>query len=454
MSLSSSPASIEIRLPGAARLLVLIPVLLVILVGWFCLRWQVGATVSEVATAGEAPNLELARVAARWAPDDPHVHWQLGAAAQRRFSEKSLQETLREFEAAVQLSPNDVRYWEALGRALEMTGDRPAAEKALRRATFLAPNYYHPHWRLGNLLLRLNRYEEAFQHLFQAAQANGALWPQVINLAWQAYDGDVDRIADEACKDPSVRVLFATYLVGMKHYDDALRLWKTLTPDVQAKVISPGRSLRQALLDAKQFRAALEVHRDVEPRDSVPEPEAFLNGGFEDPITLPVTRPFGWTMGSNVQAQVSIINEAHGGRRSMQIVLSATNRLERINASQTMVVQPNAKYRLEFYARTDKLNSASTPVITIFDPKNNTGIASSASLPTGTHGWQKYSIDFTMSDGDGIVMTIGCPPCPVGNVCPIFGTVWYDDFILQRTSGGPGRTAVASADKETRATGR
>ena len=78
---------------------------------------------------------------------------------------------VREFEVAVRLSPNDFRYWEELGRALEMTGDRAGAEKALRRAVFLAPNYYHPHWRLGNLLLRSNRYEEAFQHLFRAAEA-------------------------------------------------------------------------------------------------------------------------------------------------------------------------------------------------------------------------------------------------------------------------------------------
>ena len=454
MSLSSSPASIEVRLPGPARLAVLIPALLIILIGWFCLRWQVGATVAEVATSGETPNLELARVAARWAPDDPFVHFRLGATTRREFTETNLQETVREFEAAVRLSPNDFRYWEELGRALEMAGDRAGAEKALRRAIFLAPNYYHPHWRLGNLLLRSNRFEEAFQHLFRAAEANQELWPQVINLAWQAYDGDVDRIATEACKDPNVRVLFATYLVGLKRYDDALRLWKTLTPDVHAKVVTPGLTLRRALLDAKQFRAALEVHRDLEPRDAVPDPEIFSNGGFEELITLPVTRPFGWTIGSNVQAQISIANEGHAGKRSMQIVLSAANRLERINASQTIVVQPGAKYRLEFYARTDKLNSASTPVVIIFDPKQGKGIASSPSLPTGTNGWQKYSVDFTMSDGDGIVMMIGCPPCSVGDICPIFGTVWYDDFILQRTSGGPGRIAAASADQETRATAR
>lgn len=454
MSLSSSPASIEIRLPGATSLLVLIPVLLAIVAGWFCLRWQVGATVSEVATTGDPPNLELARVAARWAPDDPAVHWQLGAASRREFTANNIQETVREFEAAVQLSPNDFRYWEELGRALETSGDRAGAEKALRRAAFLAPNYYHPRWRLGNLLLRSNRYEEAFQNLFRAAQANQELWPQVINLAWQAYDGDVDRIANEACKDPQVRVLFATYLVGLKLYDDALRLWKTLPPDVHAKVLNPGRVLRKALYDAKQFRGALEVHRDLEPQDAAPEPDVFSNGGFEESITVPVNRIFGWTIGSNVQAQISIINEGHSGRRSMQIVLSAANRLERITVSQMIVVQPNAQYRLDFYARTEKLNSASTPVVTIFDPKYGRVIASSAGLPTGTNGWQKYSLDFTMSDGDGIVMMIGCPPCQVGNVCPIFGTVWYDDFTFQRTSGAPGRTAVAKADQETRATTR
>ena len=68
------------------------------------------------------------------------------------------------------------------------------------------------------------------------------------------------------------------------------------------------------------------------------------------------------------------------GRRSMQIVFSASNRLERINASQTIVVQPNAKYRLEFYARTDKLNSASTPVVTVVEAAIMKGLASSAAL--------------------------------------------------------------------------
>lgn len=456
MSLSNSPASIEVRLPGSARLLLLVPAVLVILLGWFCVRWQVGATIAEVVTAGEAPNLELARVASRWAADDPYVHWRVGAAVQRDYSSHSVQETLREFQTAVRLSPNDFRYWEALGRALEMSGNPEGAEKALRRAVELAPNYYHPHWRLGNTLLRAGRYEEAFEHLFRAAEANEELWPQVINLAWAAYDQDVQRIAAEAGKSPNVRVVFATYLVGLKQYNDALGLWKTMPADVRARVISGGRTLRKALLDAKQFRAALEVHRDIErPEFGMSDPEVFANGGFEEMISLPVTQPFGWTMGSNVQAQVTIINEGRESRRSMQIVLSAANRLERINASQTIVVQPNTRYRLEYYARTEKLNSASTPVVIILDPGDSQAIAVSTALPTGTNAWRKYSVDFTTKATDGITVFIGCLPCPVGNTCPIFGTVWYDDFILSR-AGGAGdsrRTGGASTGPENRTPG-
>ena len=219
------------------------------------------------------------------------------------------------------------------------------------------------------------------------------------------------------------------------------------------KSSSPGRNLRKALLDAKQFRAALEVHRDLEPHNPH-VPEVLSNGGFEELITLPVSGPFGWTLGSNVQSQISIFNEGHSGLRSLQIVLSATTRLDRINASQTIAVQPNTQYRLEYYARTDRLSSASTPVILIVDGGDNQTIATTASLPTGTNGWQKYAVDFKTRNSDGLKLIIACLPCSVGDICPIFGTVWYDDFILQRASGGPGRVTAASANQETSATAR
>jgi tetratricopeptide repeat protein/carbohydrate binding protein with CBM4/9 domain len=452
MSLTSSPAIIERRLPGPARWLLLAPVLAVALGGWFSIRWFTGSVIAEVASTSETPDLSLARMAARWAPGDPFVHWRLGELTQRDFTAANIHEAVREYQAAVARSPNDFRFWTELGRALESAGDRPAAEAALQRAVELAPNYYHPRWTYGNVLLRSGNNAEAFPHLFRAAEAHEPLWPQVLNLAWQAYDGDVDRIANEACKEPKVRAVFAVYLIGVKRSDDALRLWQTMSGDDRRRAMEGARHLRKAFLEAGQFRAAFEVDRDIEAdRNGVPVTESVSNGGFEEPITLPVSQSFGWTLGSNVQSKLSIGTQPHSGRRSLQIVLSATNKLDRINASQLIVVEPNTQYRLECYARTEQLSSASTPIVLVVDAGSQSALAYSTPLPTGTNDWQRIALDFKTQKSDGIIVMISRLPCAVGQVCPIFGTVWYDDFNLQRGSSGAVRNNHAASRKGSRA---
>src|SRR5207302_3518032 len=126
--------------------------LLAIAGAWFAVRWYVGDTISEYASSTDANSIELARMAVRWAPDDPFAHWRLGALAEKDFSAENMTEAVREYEEAVRLSPNDYRYWGELGRGLEASGDSERAEKAFRRAVDLAPSYSYPRWYLGNLL--------------------------------------------------------------------------------------------------------------------------------------------------------------------------------------------------------------------------------------------------------------------------------------------------------------
>src|SRR5215471_3445108 len=171
---------------SAARLMLIVPLMCATVWGWFSARWYLANVISEVVTTSDTPNVDLARMATRWGPADPFTHWSLGVITQTEFSATNAQATVREFEFAVRLSPNDFRYWDELGRALEVSGNPDGAEKALRRSVDLAPNYYYPRWHLGNLLLREGKFEEAFSHLFRAATANDELWPQVFNLAWQA----------------------------------------------------------------------------------------------------------------------------------------------------------------------------------------------------------------------------------------------------------------------------
>jgi tetratricopeptide (TPR) repeat protein len=412
--------------------------------GWYGARWYVANVVSEVVTSGDTPNVDLARMATRWAPADPFTHWRLGAVAQTDFTATNIQQTVREFGFAVRLSPNDFRYWDEYGRALEAAGQPEAAEKALRRSVDLAPNYYYPRWHLGNLLLREGKFQEAFAHLFRAAAANEELWPQVFNLAWQAYDQDVDRIANDACKQSSVRAMFSIYLVGVKKFDDAVRLWKTLSVWDRSRLAGRGAELRQALVAARQFRAALDITRDTDPgRDGISEPEKLVNGGFEQPLALPTSQFFGWTIGSTGQATMTIDSSGYNSGHSLQIVFNAPNKLDRFNAAQTVVVEPNTQYHLDYFVRTEKLNSASPPVVFVLDAADGNSLGVSEAASPGTNDWKKISLDFKTRMSDGVTIVIGRLPCSVGDICPLFGTAWYDDFLLQR--GGVARSNGSQA---------
>src|SRR5262245_48832456 len=100
---------------GVARLLLIFPLVCAALWGWFGARWYLANVSSEVVTTGDSPNVDLARMATRWGPGDPFTHWRLGIVAQTDFTATNIQETVRDFAFAVQLSPNDFRYWDEYG---------------------------------------------------------------------------------------------------------------------------------------------------------------------------------------------------------------------------------------------------------------------------------------------------------------------------------------------------
>lgn len=438
---SNSQSVITIRLHSlVGRALVVLPIVLALLGAWFAVRWYVGDTIAEYASTNEAGSIELARLGVRWAPADPFAHWRLGALAEKEFSANNMAEAVREYREAVRLSPSDYRYWGELGRALEASGDSDGAEQALRRAVELAPSYSYPRWYLGNLLLREGKQEEAFQELARAAAADGQLQPQVFNLAWQFFEGNVNEITRVACPSAGVRAEFALYLAGLKKFDEAIRIWGTLSRTDQRSLSSTGDRLKQSLIDSKQFRVALKVLSDIAPEDTArPVAEQFTNGGFENPLAHASVNSFDWSIGSGAQVQSAIDAVSHNGHHSLRIIFKVPNKLDVIPVSQTVVVEPNMQYHFECFARTEALDTGSAPVLMISDAADNKALAGSAPLPTGTNDWQKISFDFkTKPNSDGVTLTLVRPPCSVGPICPILGTVWYDDFNLQRAGGRTG----------------
>lgn len=445
MTNSKSPSVVTIRLNAGTRWLLLLPALLAILGSWFVVRWYVGDTVAEYAPPVEEGGIEMARLAVRWAPDDPLTHWRLGMLEKKVFSAENMAAAVREYQLAVALSPNDYRYWMDLGRALESAGDKENGEKALRRAVDLAPAYSHPRWHFGNLLLREGKLAEAFEQLGYAAEADNQMRSQVFGLAMQVFDGDINEIARVAAVSAAARIQFAIYLSTMARFDDAMRMWATISPADRQGQRELSQELKTSLIASKQFRAALNVMRETDPNTSLPQLEQIRNGGFESSLPAPGADSFDWVVNSRSPAQIGIDSRAHNGSGSLRILFRAPNTLEKIQLSQTVIVEPGAKYRFEYYFRTEDLTTANTPILMIQDAVDNATLAETVPLPSGTNDWQRVTFEFkTNPKHDGMTIGFRRAPCGEEQICPIFGTVWYDDFSLQRIDG-PDRRESGSA---------
>jgi hypothetical protein len=364
------------------------------------------------------------------------AHWRLGSFEEKVFSAENITAAVAEYQTAVRLSPNDYRYWMEFGRALESSGDRESGEKALRRAVELAPAYSHPRWHFGNLLLREGKYNEAFEQLGHAVESDNEMRRPVFDLAMRVYEGDVNEIAKVACVSPAARLQFANYLVKVDRADDAMRIWGALGAPDRANQSELAKELEQALIDGKQFHAVLTIMRDLEPQLATAQPEQLQNGGFESELTQSVRNTFNWRIEGRASMQAGLDAQAHGGQRSLRLSFRTPRSLEKIPVSQTVVVQPGTQYRLECYVRVGDLVSSSTPAVQVTDAVDGSVLGTSSPAPSGTSAWQQITLDFaTNPKHDGITVGFYRAPCADGQICPIFGTIWYDDFNIKRHDG-------------------
>lgn len=400
---------------------------------WFVVRWYVGNTMAEYFDPDKG-DIRRLQTAVSLAPKDPLPHWRLGEIIQKRLPPDQISEAIEEYETAVSLSPNDYRFWMSLGTALEQNGETERAEKALRRSVELAPSYSFPAWYLGNLLLRQARYPEAFAELRRASEGTPELRPQLFNLAWEVYSPDVEAVKTAIGSTPEARAQFAEYLMGRERLEDSLNVWNTLSENEKKANRDAGRSMLTVLLTAKRFHNALTVWNDISSSQSYQAVIGkILDGSFEDDLPRE-TDAFGWRVKSAPQMQIGIDpTMSHVGNRSLRLTFQVHSRLDAMNISQLVAVMPATTYKFECYIRTQNLQSAATPLIQIVDAADGAVIAASPPVPVGSKGWQQLELSFKTSEKtQGINVQFARESCGENTVCPIFGTIWYDDFSISR----------------------
>jgi tetratricopeptide (TPR) repeat protein len=423
---------------GKVVVRILLIVLLLVAVAWsyFVVRWYIGNTLADYFNPAES-DLRVAQMAASLAPDDPMTHLRLGLVSQKSLPLDQQAQAIVEFEKAVSLSPNDYRMWMALGTASEQAGDPARAEQALRRAVALAPAYAYPHWYLGNLLLRTARYDDAFAELRTASEANAELQSQQFNLIWEIYNGDAEGLRKAVGESAEARARFALYLLGRQKYEEGLGLWASLSGDEKKTNREVGDALVTTLINASHYRDAMKVWNDISPNEKFnAEVGRVFDGGFEESGSYGSEVVFGWQVQPAPRVQTGIdVDKTHSGSRSLRLVFNVRTDLDTLNISHLVPVQPNTEYDFEFYVSTEKLETGGPPLVQVLDPTSSTALVTSPAPPSGTSDWTRVALSFKTGDkAEAVMIKLVRPTCGTKEqpICPIFGSVWYDDFSFKR----------------------
>jgi Tetratricopeptide repeat len=341
-------------------------------------------------------------------------------------------EAIGEYERAVALRPQDYVLWLELGRARDRANDVEGALAAFQESARLAPVYAKPHWQLGNTLFRAGRRDVAFAEIRRAVTSDPRLLPQAMTVAWSALAGDAKAL-EQAIQPqtPSAHLALASFLARHGKATEAIAQFRA------AGVVSNERRqvLLADLLASKSFEAAFEVWSSGREANDKGDRQGIVNGGFEEPIALD-DPGFGWQLASNPQAVRASLDpsEPHLGVYSLRLDWSGDSAPSTAVISQLVLVQPDARYRISFAARTRDMLSIGLPVVTVTDAGSDDGpvLQQSNALPQGTTWWQDFSLEFaTGAKTRTVLLAIRRQSCAVAP-CAAIGYVWVDDFSIKR----------------------
>lgn len=397
---------------------------------WFGVTRQLGNMLAELTSPSVSNAGQIADTAVDLAPLDPLAQWLDASVERNSNSDDKIDFAVGLSEDVVRLSPYDFRWWIELGRTYEQAEKFEQAENALKRAIELAPNYVYPRWQLGNFYLRRNRADEAFAELKKATERNIVYRDQIYSIAWDYFDRDTAKIEEIAGNSFENKLSLVKFYAVKGQANDSLRIWNTLTEEEKNRDPGYAKIVAQGLYDRRFYRAAVEFARQTGV-DPDAKGETITNGGFEKTIGEPKETYFGWKITPAEKLEIKTDStQKKEGTRSLRVLFTGYSANDLVNhVGQAVAVEPKKKYRLNFWLKTENLKSAGTPTVEIVNANDDKLITASKPFPTGSNDWQEITVDFTTPENsEGLFIRMARAYC--GDVCPIFGTLWIDDFRI------------------------
>lgn len=401
-------------------------VVISVLVFWSAAKTGVSRFLGKYAVI--AADLGVAERAASMSPSDPETH-RIRAAVFHKL--KGLPQAAAELELAISLRPRDDSLWLQLGLLRDELGDASGALIAFNESVRLAPYYALPRWQRGNFLLRQGRLDEAFADLRRAATSSPDYVPTLIDLAWGISKGDQPLAETYAQITTSqMHLAFAEFLARQGKGRAAVeQFFKAGAVSEQTR-----HNLVRQLISANAFKEAFQVwRRDMTAEYGEQVATAIYDGGLESPLSFDEFG-FGWRLWRGTQSVKLMADSSvqETGSRSLLVEFLGESNPDTPLLSQVILVKPNARYRINFAARTQEMVTGGPPLAVVSDSAGSRKrLAESPALGERSNDWQVVSFNFQAdSETEAITLSIQRKNCTT-SPCPIFGSLWLDSFSIE-----------------------
>jgi tetratricopeptide (TPR) repeat protein len=360
-------------------------------------------------------------------PDSPRLNARL-AEAELAARSPDLDRAEASANRACALVPWNYRYQITRARVRVARNDLEGAEEAFREAKRLAPANREVRYKFANLLVREGKLIAALEEFRTALAGGSQMLASTLDLIWRVSGGNAQAVEYVAGDDAKTRVEAALFLLNQKKVADAARVFGEIDPSDRLMNPRSAQFLDQ-LVAAGEFRPAKNGWLEVTGSAA----ELISNGGFEADIYQQFGQ-FDWVLTNGENSRVNIETDtAHQGSRSVRLSFVGSAARAETYLRQLLLLKPGINYRLEFFARSDRLASAEGPLVTISDP-NGQVLAESTPMGAGSSDWQLFAVDFKSIPSGALetpvyinVQSRGKGPGPG----ELRGSVQFDDFRLQ-----------------------
>lgn len=371
-------------------------------------------------------------------PGNPEILRRLGLAYSYSTESPDTARGLGYLRQAAELSRYGARYWAAYGQLCDADGNLECAEQGLKQAVQLAPTTPRYQWLLANHYLRSDQPDKATQEFGTLLRLDPGRYAQnIFATCLRAFDSPEGVFRNVLTDDatPALKLAYAEFLSDAGRAESADRIWSEIAAKSPPFSFTLAAPFLVRLLNLQRYEEASKVWQDMERLGVIRRPpdgdqeNVIFNGGFEQP-SLGVG--FDWMSGDLSYLTADFADSrAFQGRRCLRIDFTVPRNEEYAPVCTFAPVEPGRTYRLQFYARSEDIQSDSGPRLRVLDPLCQSCVDISSDMTLGTTPWHPYDLTFTAGPRTKVVQVTVWRSRGRAFPTEISGTFWLDAVSLR-----------------------